>query len=182
MRIVEWPGRSIGRLNVKIPESIFQAVVAGTLKYVPIEDRTLPLGKVLLPWGTILELESNGRTFSVLSGPAQFQAGWKLPILDRFGESDSDLRNGKARWKAHRANAETFCRRLGLEPLENLASGTPEPEGLRVLSIREPWAHAIIYLGKDVENRSWRSGRRRSWNSHRGMRRRSANRSSMSER
>lgn len=26
---------------------------------------------------------------------------------------------------------------------------------MKCLSIRAPWAHAIIHLGKDVENRSW---------------------------
>lgn len=26
---------------------------------------------------------------------------------------------------------------------------------VKVLSIRQPWAHAIMRLGKDVENRSW---------------------------
>lgn len=26
---------------------------------------------------------------------------------------------------------------------------------MKALSIRQPWANAIIYLGKDVENRSW---------------------------
>src|SRR5262245_22156707 len=26
---------------------------------------------------------------------------------------------------------------------------------LKALSVRQPWAHAIIYGGKDVENRSW---------------------------
>lgn len=31
---------------------------------------------------------------------------------------------------------------------------------LRALSIRQPWAHAIIYLGKDVENRSRMLGHR----------------------
>jgi hypothetical protein len=27
----------------------------------------------------------------------------------------------------------------------------------RALSIRQPWAHAILHLGKDVENRKWRT-------------------------
>ena len=27
----------------------------------------------------------------------------------------------------------------------------------RALSIRQPWAHAILHLGKDVENRPWRT-------------------------
>ena len=32
---------------------------------------------------------------------------------------------------------------------------------MRALTVRRPWAYAIIYLGKDVENRSW-------WTSYRG--------------
>lgn len=31
---------------------------------------------------------------------------------------------------------------------------------IRALSIRQPWAHAILHLGKDVENRGRRSGHR----------------------
>ncbi len=26
---------------------------------------------------------------------------------------------------------------------------------MKALSIRQPWAHAILHLGKDVENRTW---------------------------
>lgn len=28
---------------------------------------------------------------------------------------------------------------------------------IKALTIRQPWAHAIFHLGKDVENRSWRT-------------------------
>lgn len=28
---------------------------------------------------------------------------------------------------------------------------------MRCLSIRQPWAHAILYGGKNIENRSWRT-------------------------
>lgn len=31
---------------------------------------------------------------------------------------------------------------------------------IKVLSIRQPWAHAIIHLGKDIENRSKRTNYR----------------------
>ena len=30
----------------------------------------------------------------------------------------------------------------------------------RALSVRQPWAHAILHLGKDVENRPWRTNYR----------------------
>jgi hypothetical protein len=29
------------------------------------------------------------------------------------------------------------------------------PTNIPALSIRQPWAHAIIHLGKDIENRTW---------------------------
>lgn len=35
-------------------------------------------------------------------------------------------------------------------------------ETLRALSVRQPWAHAIVHLGKDIENRQRR-------HSHRGL-------------
>lgn len=31
------------------------------------------------------------------------------------------------------------------------------PRTMKALSIRQPWAYAIFHLGKDVENRSWRT-------------------------
>lgn len=31
----------------------------------------------------------------------------------------------------------------------------PEIRGLKALSIRQPWAWAILHAGKDVENRDW---------------------------
>jgi hypothetical protein len=52
-----------------------------------------------------------------------------------------------------RRNSE--CQK-GLEPFENQPPSR-RPTELRVLTIRQPWAHAIIQLGKDVENRSWRA-------------------------
>jgi hypothetical protein len=29
---------------------------------------------------------------------------------------------------------------------------------MKALSIRQPWAHAILYCGKDIENRDWKPG------------------------
>ena len=40
----------------------------------------------------------------------------------------------------------------------------------RVLTIRQPWAAAIIYAGKDVENRSWATRYRGRLYIHAGMR------------
>jgi hypothetical protein len=69
VRIVEWPGWSISKVKVEAPDRIFQEVVRGTREYLPLEYQSLPLSRVFLPWGTILDLESNGKTFPVLSGP-----------------------------------------------------------------------------------------------------------------
>ena len=33
----------------------------------------------------------------------------------------------------------------------------PEAEDYKALSVRQPWAHAILHLGKDVENRPMRT-------------------------
>lgn len=35
-----------------------------------------------------------------------------------------------------------------------------QPPALRGLTIRQPWAWAVIYGGKDVENRRWRTAHR----------------------
>lgn len=40
----------------------------------------------------------------------------------------------------------------------------------RILTIRQPWASAIIYVGKDVENRSWTTPYRGRLYIHAGMR------------
>ena len=44
-----------------------------------------------------------------------------------------------------------------------MKEGRPELFGTneqRAISIRQPWAHAILHLGKDVENRPWRTNYR----------------------
>lgn len=39
-----------------------------------------------------------------------------------------------------------------------MRSPTAKPINVtKVLTIRQPWAYAILHLGKDVENRSWRT-------------------------
>lgn len=42
---------------------------------------------------------------------------------------------------------------------------------MKTLSIRQPWAHAILHLGKDVENRSWATRYRGTLLIHAGVRR-----------
>ena len=42
---------------------------------------------------------------------------------------------------------------------------------MKCLTVRQPWAHAIIHLGKDVENRSWPTSYRGPLLIHAGSRR-----------
>lgn len=39
--------------------------------------------------------------------------------------------------------------------IEPISTGEADTPRLKVLSIRQPWAHLIIHGGKDVENRTW---------------------------
>ena len=32
-----------------------------------------------------------------------------------------------------------------------------DEEGMRALTVKQPWAWAILYAGKDIENRGWRT-------------------------
>lgn len=38
--------------------------------------------------------------------------------------------------------------------------GAGSKSGLRALSIQQPWIHAILHCGKEIENRSWRTHHR----------------------
>ena len=31
---------------------------------------------------------------------------------------------------------------------------------MKVITVRQPWAYAIIHMGKDIENRTWNTGYR----------------------
>lgn len=41
---------------------------------------------------------------------------------------------------------------------------------MKALSIRQPWAHAILFLGKDIENRTWNTNYRGRFYIHAGLR------------
>jgi hypothetical protein len=45
-------------------------------------------------------------------------------------------------------------RRSGRRKEGDAMADLPIPYGPKALSVRQPWAHAIIFLGKDIENRS----------------------------
>lgn len=40
---------------------------------------------------------------------------------------------------------------------------------MKALSIRQPWAHAILYLGKNIENRTWTTAYRGRFYIHAGL-------------
>jgi hypothetical protein len=54
-----------------------------------------------------------------------------------------------------------FCgREIRLEKIENSLCNTIEMDGQRVLSVKNPWAYMIMFMGKDIENRTWHTNYR----------------------
>jgi hypothetical protein len=160
VRIVEWPGGAVSRKTVKVTDSIFDGVVHGVRTYVPVDDRSLPLDQVFLPWGSILDVESHGKIFPVLTGPAKFRGRWELPVHGRWELPDSHPYEYRVGTSRLRADSEDFRKRWGFGPLENDHPGPRVHAPPKALTIRQPWAHAVVHLGKDVENRSWRANYR----------------------
>jgi hypothetical protein len=157
VRVVEWPGGPVSRKTLDVTDSIFDAVRRGVRTNVPFDNRFLPRDQVSLPWGSILDVESCGRSFPVLTGPARFKAQWQLPVYGRWVGSDSQVSEQRLAASGLRADSEDFCKRNGFCPLENLSHGGRVYAQPKALTIRQPWAHAVVHLGKDVENRSWRA-------------------------
>jgi hypothetical protein len=155
--IVEWPGGKVSRKTVKVAESIFDTVLHGVRKNVPLDDRSLLLDEVFLPWGSIVDIESQGKSFPILTGPAKFRGGWILPVYGRWVLPDSHAYGQRIQTSRLRADSEDFRKRNGFGPFENLRRGARVHSHPKALTIRQPWAHAVIHLGKDVENRSWRA-------------------------
>jgi hypothetical protein len=74
-------------------------------------------------------------------------------IRDRIGRGDDDV---------FELAVEFNCVPTQVAGIKAIMNRGKSPEGapaggstIRALSIRQPWAHAILHLGKDVENRSW---------------------------
>jgi len=149
VQVVEWPGEAATRKIVKIDDAVLDAVSRG-LKNIPFDEITLPKNERCLPWGSIVELASQERRLSIITGPAKFRSRWVLPV---HGKCEPDTEKGRAHLRS-----ETFRRKNGLQAFENYLPARTLPNAApKVLTIRQPWAHAIVHLGKDVENRSWRA-------------------------
>ena len=74
-------------------------------------------------------------------------------IRDRIGRGDDNV---------FELAVEFNCVPTQVAGIKAIMNRGKSPEGapaggrtIRALSIRQPWAHAILHLGKDVENRVW---------------------------
>jgi hypothetical protein len=147
IQVVEWPGEAPIRRTLRVKEPTFAAVSRGLVN-VPLGKSGIVREIVSLPWGSIVDVESGEDGFPIVTGPAKYQNGWLLPIWER-GERESDT-------ATLRPVSEKFRKRNGLQALETKGVAK-QLDALKALTIRQPWAHAIVHLGKDVENRSWRA-------------------------
>ena len=148
VEVVEWPGGAPIRKSARVEQATYDAVSRGLVN-VPLNRGTMPRDIVSLPWGSIVDIRCKGASFPIVSGPANFQDGWSLPIWERCDAGTSA--------KRLRALSGTFRERNGLEGSRTLSLATRRLDRPKALTIRQPWAHAILDLGKDVENRSWRA-------------------------
>lgn len=78
--VIEWPGGVPRAFSRKTTPVIWRKVKAGRKSVPRMGDlESLPL---VVPWGTVLELESEGREpLPVVIGPAQRTKQWQYPIL-----------------------------------------------------------------------------------------------------
>jgi hypothetical protein len=147
IKIAEWPGGAPIRTEVRVERAIFEGI-CGNILNVRLSDRSLPRDLIGLPWGSIVDVISGKESVPIISGPPKFQKGWTLPIWEQHGEntSASELRRASRKW----------LKSNGIRTVQSLSRPSKQRSSLKVLSVRQPWAHAIIHLGKDVENRTWR--------------------------
>ena len=117
--------------------------------HVPLDANTTRRDLLCLPWGSILKVHSGGMSFSILTGPACYHGRWMLPIWER-NNSEDKARLAKLSAKFRQQHALD-----ALIPRGNLPKHKTKP-AVRALTIKQPWAYAMLHLGKDVENRSWR--------------------------
>jgi hypothetical protein len=82
-RIVEWPGGEPVVVRVSVADEMIGKVLGGR-RSVPVSRSDLGerFGELAgLPWGSIAVLTSPRRSLPVLTGPAQYQKGWVLPLV-----------------------------------------------------------------------------------------------------
>jgi hypothetical protein len=103
IEIVERPGNTPAVIDLEVPPSVLAAVARGR--------RTVPLSKAFdlseqacLAWGSVVTLISGERSLPILTGPAIYQSGWALPVLEHVepGMNSSLLKDSSERLRRER--------------------------------------------------------------------------------
>jgi hypothetical protein len=90
IEIVKWPGSKPikTRVAATVAPPILKALIRGR--------KNVPLGSSInlnefagLPWGSIVTVRTGERLLPIVSGPAKYQGGWRLPVL-RHGDIGGD--------------------------------------------------------------------------------------------
>ena len=147
IRIAEWPGGEPIRSRVRVTKAIFKGI-CGNILNVRLSSRSVSRDVVGLPWGSIVDVESGKESVPIISGPAKFQNGWILPIWEQHEPNTPAAKLRRA--------SEKWLRSHGFTTIWSSPRSSRHKERPKAISVRQPWAHAIIHLGKDVENRPWR--------------------------
>ena len=107
LEIVEWPGDTPTRRTVQVNPAVVKAIIRGR--------KTVPLGRAIdlaemavLPWGSVVTLQAGDQSLPIVSGPAKYQGGWCLPVLEI-----GDLGNEASRLEVW---SDRFRREHGLIP------------------------------------------------------------------
>jgi hypothetical protein len=107
IEIVEWPGGTPARQAVEVSPAMLSAVVRGR-KTVPLPKNSDLSEFGCLAWGSIVDLIAGEKNLPIVSGPAIYQNGWVLPVLEHGepGENPTSLKESAMRLREER----------GLEP------------------------------------------------------------------
>jgi hypothetical protein len=105
LQIIEWPGGSPLKELLPVNAAVFQAVQHGR-KSVPMDKAAIAGGMTTLPWGSVVNFQANDDTLAVVTGPAMFQHGWCLPVLNYEGsqERPTNLKTWAERFRRDRGS------------------------------------------------------------------------------
>ena len=98
INIEEWPGGTRIRTSVHVTQAVFKGV-CGSILNVRLPNRSLPRNLVGLPWGSIVDVVSGKKGVPIVTGPANYQKGWMLPILF---QRDSNISAATLHREAHK--------------------------------------------------------------------------------
>jgi hypothetical protein len=116
--VVEWPGGQPHEAQLKIDSKLFSRVMGGDRKSIPFTYERLK-EFAGLPWGSVLEIECEGRAKAdVLVGPARFATSkiepgfWYLPIIEspNPGTTKETLLRQAVRWRTEHGLDEQTSR------------------------------------------------------------------------